>query len=205
MPRPVRFTLTLVVAALAVLAYASVAYAQDPAAEPTEPAAERPAAETAPPAEDGSLATGDNAADADEANDELELPAGENDSEAAQDDTAAEDTDEDDGSGDTAQADDQDRSCDDFDSQEEAQQYFTDQGGDATHNVDDLDADGDGTACESLNAPAGGIDAGGGGTAPSPGSSSDDGPLPFLLGGGALGLMLGAFSLLLARRRRAGV
>jgi len=47
-----------------------------------------------------------------------------------------------------------DYDCDDFDTQEEAQEYFESQGGSANTNVDGLDGDGDGIACESL--PGGG-------------------------------------------------
>lgn len=43
-----------------------------------------------------------------------------------------------------------DRGCDDFASQEEAQAYFESQGGSPDNNVDGLDTDGDGIACELL-------------------------------------------------------
>lgn len=42
----------------------------------------------------------------------------------------------------------QDKNCDDFDSQAEAQRYFRDNGGSPTNNVDGLDANGNGVACE---------------------------------------------------------
>jgi len=60
-----------------------------------------------------------------------------------------------------------DRDCGDFDGdQAAAQDYFDTNGGSPTNNVDNLDADGDGIACEQLSdTPQGGIDSGGGGTA----------------------------------------
>lgn len=45
-------------------------------------------------------------------------------------------------------AQDGDKNCDDFNSQAEAQQYFRDNGGSPTNNVDGLDRDNDGVACE---------------------------------------------------------
>ena len=93
--------------------------------------------------------------------------------------------------------------CDDFDTQEEAQDYFTDEGGNDRNNVDGLDDDGDGVACEALSAPAGGVDAGGGGTAPRP-EATRAGPLPYLLGGAVLGLAFGVLSLTGRRRRARG-
>lgn len=44
-----------------------------------------------------------------------------------------------------------DKDCKDFSSQSEAQAYFNSKGGSASNNVDDLDRDHDGVACESLN------------------------------------------------------
>lgn len=41
--------------------------------------------------------------------------------------------------------------CKDFSYQEEAQNYFISQGGSSTKNVDNLDADNNGIACESLS------------------------------------------------------
>jgi hypothetical protein len=70
-----------------------------------------------------------------------------------------------------------DRDCPDFDSQEGAQDFFEDNGGSPDNNVDELDADGGGEACEDLDssvaddegddevAPRGGVDTGLGGTA----------------------------------------
>ena len=94
-----------------------------------------------------------------------------------------------------------DRDCADFNNQEEAQDYFESQGGDADNNVDNLDADGDGIACEGLasSAPSGGVDTGGGGTAvSSPGDPP--GPAGAIGAGALLGLVLG---MLFAGRRRA--
>jgi len=45
-------------------------------------------------------------------------------------------------------AQDGDRDCMDFNSQAEAQQYFEENGGSATNNVDDLDRNNNGVACE---------------------------------------------------------
>ena len=55
-----------------------------------------------------------------------------------------------------------DKNCSDFSTQQEAQQYFDSHGGSPSNNVDGLDADHDGVACESL--PSGG----GGNTTPAP-------------------------------------
>lgn len=43
-----------------------------------------------------------------------------------------------------------DKDCSDFDTQQEAQQYFESQGGSGANDVDKLDGNGDGSACESL-------------------------------------------------------
>jgi hypothetical protein len=43
-----------------------------------------------------------------------------------------------------------DKDCDDFATHVEAQAYFTSKGGSATNNVDRLDRDHDGVACETL-------------------------------------------------------
>lgn len=43
-----------------------------------------------------------------------------------------------------------DRDCSDFATQEDAQEYFEENGGSASNNVDGLDNDHDGIACESL-------------------------------------------------------
>lgn len=43
-----------------------------------------------------------------------------------------------------------DKDCSDFATQADAQAYFDSQGGSPTNNVDDLDRDHDGIACEAL-------------------------------------------------------
>jgi hypothetical protein len=73
-----------------------------------------------------------------------------------------------------ALAQDRDKDCADFSSQAEAQTYFEANGGSPTNNVDNLDADHDGQACEDFDYGAtGGGGTGGGGT------GGDDGELPF--------------------------
>jgi hypothetical protein len=67
-----------------------------------------------------------------------------------------------------------DKDCADFSSQAEAQSYFEANGGSPTNNVDNLDADHDGQACEAFDY---GGDGGGGGTGG--GTGGDDGALPF--------------------------
>lgn len=191
MPSPARFALSLIVASVAALACAGLAAAQQetPPADAQEDAEAR--AEVEAPA--GEIESRDQ--------EQRGLRPREQDVDLVEDDSdegaPGEDGDVRNGA---AQVDGEPRDCDDFDTQREAQRYFEERGGDETHNIDGLDADGDGRACESLVAPAGGVDAGGGGTAPrpEPGSSS---PLPFMLGGGALGLMLGGVSMLVRRRR----
>src|SRR5689334_17760279 len=49
-----------------------------------------------------------------------------------------------------------DRDCSDFNTQEQAQNYFEGKGGGPNNNVDRLDSDGDGRACESLPCPCAG-------------------------------------------------
>jgi hypothetical protein len=67
-----------------------------------------------------------------------------------------------------------DKDCADFSSQAEAQAYFEANGGSPTNNVDNLDADHDGQACEAFDYGGdGGGGTGGGGT------GGDDGNLPF--------------------------
>lgn len=84
-----------------------------------------------------------------------------------------------------------DRDCSDFTFQEQAQRFFERHGGSRDNDVDNLDTDGDGVACERLpsegNTPVGGIDTGAGGTAVAGGGGS---PLPFALGGAGLGLVM---------------
>ena len=55
-----------------------------------------------------------------------------------------------------------DRDCSDFDTQAQSQSYFDRMGGGPNNNVDRLDADGDGRACESLPCPCDGPSGGGG-------------------------------------------
>jgi Excalibur calcium-binding domain len=57
-----------------------------------------------------------------------------------------------------------DKDCADFSSQAEAQAYFEANGGSPTNNVDNLDADHDGQACEAFDYGGGGGGTGGGGT-----------------------------------------
>jgi hypothetical protein len=66
-----------------------------------------------------------------------------------------------------------DKDCADFSSQAAAQAYFEANGGSPTNNVDNLDADHDGQACEAFDYGGGGGGTGGGGT------GGDDGNLPF--------------------------
>ena len=62
-----------------------------------------------------------------------------------------------------------DKNCSDFTNQAQAQSYFVSHGGSASNNFDNLDADHDGVACESLPCPcstSAGSGAGGGGSKP---------------------------------------
>jgi hypothetical protein len=94
-----------------------------------------------------------------------------------------------------------DRNCPDFTFQEQAQRFFERHGGSRANNVDGLDRDRDGVACERLpsegDAPVGGIDTGGGGTATASGGGS---PVPFALGGAGLGLLVVLLASSLRRR-----
>jgi hypothetical protein len=58
-----------------------------------------------------------------------------------------------------------DMNCDDFNTQSAAQQYFNNNGGSPSNNVDGLDSDGDGVVCETNPCPCttGGGGGGGGG------------------------------------------
>jgi hypothetical protein len=67
-----------------------------------------------------------------------------------------------------------DKDCADFSSQAEAQAYFEANGGSPTNNVDNLDADHDGQACEAFDYGGGGGGGTGGG-----GTGGNDGDLPF--------------------------
>jgi excalibur calcium-binding domain-containing protein len=59
-----------------------------------------------------------------------------------------------------------DMNCDDFSSQSSAQSYFNNNGGGPNNNVDGLDSDGDGIACESNPCPCNYSTGGGGGGTP---------------------------------------
>jgi hypothetical protein len=160
-----RICLTL--AAVLVLALAAPAVGQD-VGVPAVPPAELPR-------EGGQGDTRDNEAEAApqaEAAQEESEDAGSVEGGASTEDDAAEGT--------AAQA--ADRNCPDFDFQEDAQDFFDDNGGSPDNNFDELDANGDGVACEDLPsresdddagddegddaaAPRGGVDTGLGGTA----------------------------------------
>jgi hypothetical protein len=71
-----------------------------------------------------------------------------------------------------------DKDCADFSSQAEAQAYFEANGGSPTNNVDNLDADHDGQACEAFDYGGGGGGTGGGATGGG-GTGGNDGKLPF--------------------------
>ena len=92
-----------------------------------------------------------------------------------------------------------DRDCADFSSQAEAQAYFEANGGSPTNNVDNLDADHDGQACESFDdgGGTGGDGTGGDGT----GGTDDD--LPFT--GSSTTLLPAGTALLLAGLALVGV
>jgi hypothetical protein len=126
-------------------------------------------------------------------NDGYEEPA---DSEEPQDESVQKALEEGDDEDDVSAAGD-DRDCSDFTSHQEAQNFFEGQGGTSQNNVDNLDADGDGLACED---PIGGIDSGGGGMAPRPSAESASGPVPFVLGGAAAGLLVALLGTSLRRR-----
>jgi Excalibur calcium-binding domain len=94
-----------------------------------------------------------------------------------------------------------DRDCSDFSSQAEAQAAFE---ADGPGDPENLDADGDGVACENLaggtespvvEAPSGGVPAG-------DGSTSDDGTVRLALGG--LGLAVAGGAAYAARRTARG-
>ena len=80
-----------------------------------------------------------------------------------------------------ALAQDGDKDCADFASQAEAQAYFEANGGSPTNNVDNLDADHDGQACEDFDYGGG---TGGGGTGGGDTGGVDNGGVDN--GGGAL-------------------
>jgi hypothetical protein len=72
------------------------------------------------------------------------------------------------------------KDCADFGSQAEAQAYFEANGGSPTNNVDNLDADHDGQACEAFDYGGGGGDDGstGGGNGDLPFTGPNDTMLP---------------------------
>jgi hypothetical protein len=69
-----------------------------------------------------------------------------------------------------------DKDCVDFSSQAEAQAYFEAHGGSPTNNVDNLDADHDGQACEAFNYGGGGGTGGGGTGGGGTGTLANTGP-----------------------------
>lgn len=69
-----------------------------------------------------------------------------------------------------------DKDCADFSSQAEAQAYFEAHGGSPTNNVDNLDADHDGQACEAFDYGGGGGTGGGGTGGGGTGTLANTGP-----------------------------
>lgn len=69
-----------------------------------------------------------------------------------------------------------DKDCADFANQAQAQSYFVSHGGSPSNNFDNLDADHDGVACESLPCPcsSSGSGGGGGGGQPAPSKAKAD-------------------------------
>jgi Excalibur calcium-binding domain len=78
-----------------------------------------------------------------------------------------------------ALAQDADKDCADFGSQAEAQAYFEANGGSPTNNVDNLDADHDGQACEAFDYGGGGGGDDGTGGGGDDGTGGGTGDLPF--------------------------
>jgi hypothetical protein len=107
-----------------------------------------------------------------------------------------------------ALAQDGDKDCADFASQAEAQAYFEANGGSPTNNVDNLDADHDGQACEDFDYDGvdnGGVDNGGvdnGGVDNGGGALPFTGPNDTLLPAGTA-LLLAGLALLGVTRYRA--
>ena len=100
-----------------------------------------------------------------------------------------------------------DKDCDDFTTQQRAQVYFEGKGGSSANNVDRLDNDHDGIACEAL---PGGANTGGGrtGAGGETGGQAGQGELPFtgpgdtwLAAAGALLLAAGGWLLWRLRYR----
>jgi hypothetical protein len=193
----VRFAAVVAALALSLLVVTAV-YADTPATD----------APDTPDASDRTETALDGAADADTNAGEGEETVAENeqtlsgDGGAQDDEVSIEQTDRDDEDAKVRKAQ-RDRDCGSFDTQEQAQSHFNEQGGSTENNADNLDDDGDGLACEGLasgDAPLGGADTGGGGTAPPPNAGSSTGPAPFVLGGAALGLLLALLGPSLRRR-----
>lgn len=152
----------LTLAAVLALALAAPAVGQDVGVPAVPPADELPR-------EDGQGDTRDDQAEA--------APQAEATQEESEDAEPVEDgaSTEDDAASEGTAAQVEDRDCPSFDSPEEAQDFFEDNGGSPDNNFDGLDADGDGEACEDSSfaddqgddaaAPSGGVDTGLGGTA----------------------------------------
>ena len=89
-----------------------------------------------------------------------------------------------------ALAQDADKDCADFGSQAEAQAYFEANGGSPTNNIDNLDADHDGQACEAFDYGGDDGGTGGGGNGDLPFTGPNDTMLPagtaLLIAGGLL-------------------
>lgn len=181
----------LTLAAVLALALAAPAVGQE-VGVPAVPPAELPR-------EDGQGDTRDDQAEA--------APQAEAAQEESEDAEPVEDgapTEDDAAEGTAAQA--ADRDCPSFEFQEDAQDFFDENSGSSDSNVDRLDADGNGVACQSLPsresgddagddeaAPSGGIDTGLGGTAGERGLS--------VLGLVGLGLLAVSGALAFGRRR----
>lgn len=106
-----------------------------------------------------------------------------------------------------ALAQDADKDCADFGSQAEAQAYFEANGGSPTNNVDNLDADHDGQACEAFDYGGGGGgdddgSTGGGGNGGGNGDLPFTGPNDTLLPAGTA-LLLAGLALVGVTRYRA--
>jgi LPXTG-motif cell wall-anchored protein len=97
----------------------------------------------------------------------------------------------------------QDKDCKDFSTQAAAQAFFEAHGGSPSNNVDNLDADHDGKACESL--PSGAIS---GATSPAPTGQATAESLPRTGSSGMLAplglafVLIGGLAVLASRRRR---
>jgi LPXTG-motif cell wall-anchored protein len=98
-----------------------------------------------------------------------------------------------------------DKDCADFSSQAEAQAYFEANGGSPTNNVDNLDADHDGQACEAFNygGDDGGGTGGGGTGGGDTGSLAETGPTNNTLLPAGMALLLAGLALVGMTRYRA--